>query len=132
MCDICRFTDCESCTRPISTNPGSIEAGEYGLTRGTCLLACRLELDAVAGLLRISWCVLSGADFCVFFFSDFFFFERTRSGKNRKKKEKSQMLAKAFSIRVAESFRVLIQFLSHHVPSAATSPRALQLEPTLI
>ena len=29
------FPDCGSCTRPISTNPGSIEAGEYGLTRGT-------------------------------------------------------------------------------------------------
>ena len=29
------FTDCESCTRRISTNPGSMEAGEYGLTRGT-------------------------------------------------------------------------------------------------
>ena len=25
------LTDCESCTRPISTNPGSMEAGEYGL-----------------------------------------------------------------------------------------------------
>ena len=23
------FTDCESCTRPISTNPGSMQAGEY-------------------------------------------------------------------------------------------------------
>ena len=30
------LTDCESCTRPISTNPGSMEAGEYGLTRGIC------------------------------------------------------------------------------------------------
>ena len=30
------FTDCEGCTRPISTNPGSMKAGEYGLTRGTC------------------------------------------------------------------------------------------------
>ena len=30
------FTDCESCTRPISANPGSMESGEYGLTRGTC------------------------------------------------------------------------------------------------
>ena len=30
------FADCESCTRPISTNSGSMEAGEYGLTRGTC------------------------------------------------------------------------------------------------
>ena len=26
------FTYCESCTRPISTNPGSMEAGEYELT----------------------------------------------------------------------------------------------------
>ena len=51
------FTDCQSCTRPISTNPRSMEAGEYGLTRGTCFLACRLEL------LWISWCVLGGADF---------------------------------------------------------------------
>ena len=38
------FTDCESCTRPISTNPGSMEAGEYGLTRGTCFVACRMTL----------------------------------------------------------------------------------------
>ena len=55
VCDIefVVFTGCESFTRPISTNPGSVEAGEYGLTRGTRLLACRLELDAVAGLLWI-------------------------------------------------------------------------------
>ena len=66
------FTDCECCTRPISTNSGSMEAGEYGLTLGTCFLACRLELDAVAGLLWISWCVLGGADFFAFFFSNFF------------------------------------------------------------
>ena len=47
-----------------------MEAGEYRLTRGTCFLACRLELDAVAGLLLISWCVLGGADFFFrFFFS---------------------------------------------------------------
>ena len=32
------FTDRESCTRPISTNPGSTKAGEYGLTRGTCFV----------------------------------------------------------------------------------------------
>ena len=67
------FPDCESCTRPISTNnPGSMEAGEYGLTHGTCFLACRLELDAVAGLLWISWCVLGGADFSGVFFSILF------------------------------------------------------------
>ena len=73
------FTDCESFTRPISTNSGSMESGEYGLTRVTCFLACRLELDAVAGLLWLSWCVLGGgADFSVFFFLRFFFFfERT-------------------------------------------------------
>ena len=67
------FANCESCTRPISTILGSVEAGEYGLTRGTCFLANRLELDPVAGLLWISWCVLGGADFLsVFFFRIFF------------------------------------------------------------
>ena len=56
-----------------------MEAGGYGLTRGTSFLVYRLELDAVAGLLWISWCVLGGADFfSVFFFPRFFFFERTR------------------------------------------------------
>ena len=44
-------------------NPGSIEAGEYGLTSGTCCVARRLDVVAVAGLLWISWCVLRGADF---------------------------------------------------------------------
>ena len=74
------FTDRESCTRPASTNSGSMETGEYGLTRRKCFLAYRLELDAVAGLLWISWCVLGGAGFfCVFFFSIcFYFFERTQ------------------------------------------------------
>ena len=59
-------------------NPGSMEAGEYRLTRGTCFLACRLELYTVAGLLWISWCAFSEADFFVFFFLGFFFFERRR------------------------------------------------------
>ena len=67
------FTDCESCTRPISTNPTSMESGEYEITLGTCFLACRLELDAVTGLLWISWCVLRGADSFSVFFSRFFF-----------------------------------------------------------
>ena len=73
MCNIRVFTVCDSCTRPVSTNPGSMVAGEYGLTRGTCFVARRLELVAVAGLLWISWCVLGAADFFVFFFSVFFF-----------------------------------------------------------
>ena len=62
------FSDCESCTRPISTNPGSMEAEQYGPTGGTCFLPCRLELDAVVGPLWISWCLLGGADFFLFFF----------------------------------------------------------------
>ena len=61
------FTDCESCTRPISTDPGFMKAGEYGLTRGTCFVARRLEVVGAAGLLWISWCVLGVADFFVFF-----------------------------------------------------------------
>ena len=55
------FIDCGSCTRPISTNPEFMEAGEYGLRRGTCFVASRLEVVAVAGLLWISWCVEGGA-----------------------------------------------------------------------
>ena len=67
------FTDCESCTMPISTNPRSMEAGEYGLTRGMCFFARRLEMVAVAGLLRLSWCVQGGVIFFVcFFFRPFF------------------------------------------------------------
>ena len=50
-----------------------MEASEYGLTRGTCFAARRLEVAAVAGLLRLSWCVLGGVDFFVFFFRPFFF-----------------------------------------------------------
>ena len=60
-----------------------MEAGEYGLTRGTCFVACRLEVVAVAGLLWISWCVLGGAIFFVFLFFNFFvFFERTRPAES--------------------------------------------------
>ena len=40
-----------------------MEAGEYGLTGGTCFVARRLELVAVAGLLWISLCVLGAANF---------------------------------------------------------------------
>ena len=40
-----------------------MEAGEYGPMRGTCFVAHRLEVVAVAGLLWISWCVLGGVDF---------------------------------------------------------------------
>ena len=71
------FTECESCTRPISTNAGSMGACEYGLTRRTCFVSRRLEVVAVVVLLWLSWCVLGGADFFVFFFR--FFFLRTHT-----------------------------------------------------
>ena len=76
------FTDCESCTRPISTDPESMEAGEYGLTRGTCFVARRLEVVAVAGQLWILSCVLGAARF----FRVFFFFraQRTRAAARMK------------------------------------------------
>ena len=44
-----------------------MEADEYGLTRGTCSVARRLELVAVAGRLWILWCVLGGEFFFRFF-----------------------------------------------------------------
>ena len=53
-----------------------MEAGEYGLTRGTCFVARRLEVVAVAGLLWISWYVLGAAGFRAFFQ---FFFSRTHT-----------------------------------------------------
>ena len=68
------ISDCESCTRRLSTNPGSMETGEGGLTRGVCFVARLLEVVAVAGLLWISWCALGAAGFfsCFLFFRSFF------------------------------------------------------------
>ena len=76
VCDIefVVFTDCESCTRPIATNPGFMEVGQYRLTRVTYFLACRRKLDAVAGLLWIRgvfW--VGGRTFPCFFFFGFSF-----------------------------------------------------------
>ena len=65
-------TDYENRTRPISANLGSMEAGEYELTRGTCFVTPRLEVVAVAGLLWISWCVLGGAGLFLFVFFVFY------------------------------------------------------------
>ena len=58
-----------------------MEAGEYGLTRGPCFVARRLETVAVAGLLWIWWRV-SGAAFFFRFFFVIFSFERTRPGSS--------------------------------------------------
>ena len=53
------FTDCESCTRPIPTNPASVEADEYV---GSSVPS---RGGRVAGLLWIQWFVWGGADFVV-------------------------------------------------------------------
>ena len=55
-----------------------MEAVEYGLTRGTCFVARRLEEVAIAGLLWISWCVWVRRDYFVFFFL-FVFLLRTHT-----------------------------------------------------
>ena len=44
-----------------------------GLTRWTCLVGHQFEVEAVAGLLCLSWCVAA-----VFPFFPFFFYERTQ------------------------------------------------------
>ena len=44
-----------------------MEAGEYGLTRGTRFVARRLEVVVVAGLLWMSWWVLGAAGLRAFF-----------------------------------------------------------------
>ena len=66
MCNICRFSDCESCTRPSSTNSGSMEAGECGVMSGTCFIARPLKVVVMAALQWISWCVVGGAGFSMF------------------------------------------------------------------
>ena len=70
-------TDCESCRRPISTNPGSLEAGEYELTRGLCFVARRLDVDGFGRRAVVDFVVCFGRG-GISFFSRFFFFERTR------------------------------------------------------
>ena len=77
------FTDCESCTMPVSTNSGSMEAGEYGLTRRTCFFARRLEVVAVAGLMWVSWCVFGGAGFFRVFHEFAFSNSYTQSSQRR-------------------------------------------------
>ena len=55
--------------------------GEYELRRGTCFVARRLEVVAVAGLLWISWCALGPAFFfCIFLYFFVFFFSSNGHG----------------------------------------------------
>ena len=69
-------TDFESCTMPISTNPGSMEAGECGRTRRTCFIARRLEVVSSPGCCGFRGVFWVRRDFS-FFFS--FLFLRTHT-----------------------------------------------------
>ena len=74
------FSDCESCTRSISTSPGSMEAGEYGRTRG-CVsshaVSSWTRSPSCCGIRDVFWV---GRFFFFFrvFLSIFFFFELTQ------------------------------------------------------
>ena len=63
------FTNYESCTRPISTNSGFMEAGEGGRTREAFFVAVCVEVVAIDGLMWVSRCVFGGAGFFRVFFS---------------------------------------------------------------
>ena len=67
MCNICGFYLLRELYEPISTNPGSMEEGEYGLMRGTYFVARRLEVIAVVGMLLIVVCFRCDGVYFVFF-----------------------------------------------------------------
>ena len=78
VCNIRRFPDCESFTRPITTNPGSLKSGVHVLTRWTCFIACRLDCTRSPGCCGFCGVFRLGRIFPRFFFRFFFyFFERT-------------------------------------------------------
>ena len=52
-----------------------MEAGKYGLMRGTCFVSHRLEVVAVAGLLWLSWCVFGWGGFFGPLFFDIYFLQ---------------------------------------------------------
>ena len=134
------FTDCKSCTRPISTNAGSMEAGEYGLTRVTCFLACRLELDAVAGLLWLSWCVLGGAFFFPCFFHEFAFSNSYIQSSQRRLGEGAPTASQSARTDLAPTYthqvyRLVCSHLRHLSSavdqySSSSQPASLILDPT--
>ena len=66
------FTDCESCTRPISTNPVSMEAGEYWLTHGTWFSLAVSRWSRSPGCCGFRGMFWMGRIFFLFFFPSFF------------------------------------------------------------
>ena len=84
VCNIRRFVLIASAVRGrFQQTPVSMEAGEYGLTRGTCFVARCLEVVAVAGLMWVSWCVFDGADFFRIFHEFAFSNSYTQSSQRR-------------------------------------------------
>ena len=73
------FTDCESCTRPISTKPVSMEPGEYGPSCGARFVVVCLEVVAVAGLCGFRGVFSVGRDFYVLSVSLHFQIPRPRA-----------------------------------------------------
>ena len=71
------FTDSESCTRWISTNPGPMEVGKHGQMRGARFVAVCLEVVAVAGLMWVLRCVSRGEGVFLIFVSTIFFFSNS-------------------------------------------------------
>ena len=78
------FTDCESCTWPISTSSGLMKSSEYGLIRGTCVFACRFEVVAVDGAdVGFVVCFPWGGIFCAFYEFAFSNSSTQQSASNR-------------------------------------------------
>ena len=92
------------------------EAGEYGLTRGTCFVARRLEVVAVAGLLWISLCVLGGAgffrDFHEFAFSNSYTHVYTTAGRET---QSQRRLGEGATIASQSAHRELVPTYPHQV-----------------
>ena len=65
------ITNCESCTRPISTNPGSIKRASVGKRMGRVSLHVVSRWSWSPGCYGFHGCVFGGADFCVTFFGRF-------------------------------------------------------------
>lgn len=73
--------DCESLTRLISADLGSMKEGEYRLTRAAFFDARRVQVVAVAGILWSWWCASSAAGYLGDFFR-YLLFEPTQPAES--------------------------------------------------
>ena len=134
------FTNCEGCTRQISTTPGSIEAGEYGRTCGTWVFVRRLEVVAGAGLLWLSWCVLGGAEFFPCFFHEFAFSNSYIQSSQRRLDEGAPTASQSANRELARTYpHQVYRLVCSHLRNLASAvdqysgrsqPASLILDPT--